>query len=300
MSIESNYIWLDGKILKWEKANISVMSHSLHYGSAVFEGIRFYETKNGVSIFRLGEHIKRLFYSASVLDLKIHSTEEELFETIKMIVKKNEAKFGYIRPLAFFGEGKMGLRPQGAKERLMITSWAWGKYLKEEPLNVKISDFIRIHPKSLKTDAKVSGYYVNSILASQEVAKKGYDEALLLDFEGNVAEGPGENIFFVKNNTLITPTPENILNGITRQSVIKIAQDLEIKIEERKIKKDEIFEMDEAFFTGTACEISSIGKINDKIVNDGKEGVLTKKLKNTYMNIVHGKNEKYENWLTKI
>lgn len=298
--IESNYIWLDGKITKWEKANISVMSHSLHYGSAVFEGIRFYKTTNEVSIFRLEDHIDRLFYSASVLNLKIHFTKEEVIKAVKTVVKKNEDKSGYIRPLAFFGEGKMGLQPEGAKERLMITSWAWGKYLKDEPLNVKISKYIRIHPESLQTNAKVSGYYVNSILASQEVARDDYDEALLLDFKGNVAEGPGENIFFVKDGVLITPNPKHILNGLTRQSILKVAQDLGIETKERTVKKDEIFEMDEAFFTGTACEVSVIGKINDQKIGNGKEGKITKKLREAYMDIVHGKNPNYESWLTRI
>lgn len=300
MQNATDWIWMDGKFVAWKDATVHVISHAFHYGSAVFEGTRFYETPKGTAIFRLPEHTKRLFYSASTLNLPIAFTESEINEATKETVHKNEISSGYIRPLAFFGEGKMGLRPEGATPHIIIACWPWGKYLAEGAIRLKISKFIRIHPQSLVTDAKVSGHYVNSILAVQEVVPQGYDEALLLDYEGNLAEGPGENLFLVKDGKLHTPELGTILAGITRASVIQIAADLGIETIERKIRPEELFLADEAFYTGTAAEVSPIGEVDDRKIGDGNEGKITKLLRETYFDAVHGKNDKYAEWLTLV
>lgn len=296
----TQWIWMDGTFVKWEDAKIHLISHALHYGSGVFEGTRFYETPKGTAIFRLQDHTARLFYSASTLRLPINFSEEEVNAATVETVRKNECPSGYIRPLAFFGEGKMGLRPAGAVPHLTIACWPWGKYLADRPIHVKISKYIRIHPKSLISDAKVTGHYVNSILATQEIGEEGFDEALLLDFQGNIAEGPGENFFLVKDGALHTPPLGNVLNGITRKSVFQIAKDLGISVTERTIRPEEIWEADEAFFTGTAAEVTPIGTVDKKPIGDGDEGAVTEKIRQEFFNAVTGKNPKYEEWLTLV
>jgi len=291
-------IWMDGTMLPAAEAKIDALSHALHYGSGVFEGTRFYKTDRGPAIFRLEDHTKRLFYSASVIHLNIPFSEEEVNAATLAVVRENELESGYIRPLAFFGEGKMGLRPEGAKPRILIAAWPWGKYLADRPISVKISSYIRIHPRSLVADAKVTGHYVNSILAVQEVLPLGYDEALLLDFEGNVAEGPGENFFLVKNGEIHTPKLGTILAGITRKTLFQIAEDKGVPVIERSIAPEEIFSADEAFFTGTAAEVTPIGKVDDRMIGNGEEGDITAILKKAYFDIVTGKNPKYEKWLS--
>lgn len=289
---------MDGSMLSPENSKIDALSHALHYGSGVFEGTRFYKTDRGPAIFRLEDHTKRLFYSASVIHLSIPFSEEVINEATRAVIRENELESGYIRPLAFFGEGKMGLRPEGAAPRVLIAAWSWGKYLADRPISVKISKYIRIHPRSLVADAKVTGHYVNSILAVQEVLPLGYDEALLLDFEGNVAEGPGENFFLVKNGEIHTPKLGTILPGITRKTIFQIAEDEGIPVIERSISPEEIFSADEAFFTGTAAEVTSIGSVDDRAIGNGEEGEITAKLKKAYFDIVTGKNPKYEHWLS--
>jgi len=300
--MKTDFIWMDGKMLPWDEAKIHVITHALHYGSGVFEGTRFYNTSEGPAIFRLSDHTKRLFFSASSLRLPINFTEEEVNEATKEVVRINKLESGYIRPLAFFGEGKMGLRPEGATPRLLIACWPWGKYLEDRPLRISISKYIRIHPKSLVTEAKVTGHYVNSILAVQDaVSDRGYDEALLLDYEGNLAEGPGENLFLVKDGVLHAPKTGSILPGITRQTVIQSAKEkFGIETIERTIHPDELWEADEAFYTGTAAEISPISSVDDRNIADGKEGEITKKIKDLYFRIVGGKEGKYNSWLTHI
>ncbi len=300
MENATKWIWMDGRFVAWEDATVHVISHAFHYGSAVFEGTRFYDTPKGPAIFRLPEHTKRLFYSASTLNLPIGFSEEEINEATKDTVRKNEVASGYIRPLAFFGEGKMGLRPEGATPHIIIACWPWGKYLADRPVRLKISKYIRIHPRSLVTDAKVSGHYVNSILAVQEVVPQGYDEALLLDYNGNLAEGPGENLFLVKDGKLHTPELGTILAGITRSSIIQIAADQGIETVERAIRPEELWEADEAFYTGTAAEVSPIGEVDDRKIADGNEGEITKLLRETYLAAVSGKNPKYEAWLSYV
>lgn len=298
---ETKKIWLDGKFVDWSEAKIHILTHTFHYGGGVFEGIRAYQTEKGVAVFRLKEHIERFFYSASCLEMKIPFSEEEIKRAILETIKISKLKECYIRPLAFFGYGKMGLNPEGIPTNIAITVWPWGAYLGgKETVDVKISKFIRIHPKSTIADAKICGNYVNSILASQEAKKEGFDEALFLDFEGNVAEGPGENIFMIKNHCLYTPPPGSILPGITRDSCIQIAKDLGISVEEKQITPQEIKSADELFFTGTAVEICPIGRIDDKIIRNGKIGEITREIKEVYKKTVRGEEERYLNWLTFI
>ena len=288
------YIWFNGKTIPFAKAKIHVLNHSLHYGSAVFEGIRCYETPDGLAIFRLKDHIARLFHSAETMGMEIPHSQKEIIQAIKELIKKNKIKECYIRPIVFYGE-KMGLSPEGAPLNMAIAVWPWGKYLNYDRVNVHISKYIRIHPKSSEMTAKISGHYANSIIASLEAKKNKADEALLLDFEGNIAEGPGENIFFVKNKEIITPKTVNILSGITRSSVMKIAKDLGYKIMERKIKPAELGKFDEAFFVGTAVEISIIGRI-DKCVFK-KDSPVSQKIQSAYVDAIHGVNKKYKSWL---
>jgi len=296
----SSKIWMDGKFVAWEKAQIHVLTHTLHYGGGVFEGIRFYETSKGPAIFRLKEHIDRLFYSASKLDMKVPYTKKDLSEAIIQLVKLNKIKGGYIRPLIYFGYGKMGLDPRNCVVNVAIALWPWGAYLGDKPVKVKISRFMRIHPATTYADAKICGHYVNSIIASLEVHKKGYDEALLMDYKGYLAEGPGENVFIVKKGTLLTPKLGRVLAGITRKSIMQIAKDLKIPVKEKNISKKELLQADEAFYTGTAAEVSPISKINNKKIGKPTVGPITKELKEIFTQAIHGKIPKYTKWLTFI
>ncbi len=290
-------IWFDGKLVDWQKAKVHLLSHALHYGSAVFEGIRCYKTKQGPAVFRLQEHLKRFFYSAQVLAMELPFNLEELKKAVRDTIKANKIEECYIRPIAFYGYGKMGLNPKGASLHVAIAVWPWGKYLGKEYVKVKTSQFIRLHPRSIFAAAKVSGYYVNSIFATLDAQKKGYDEALLLDHQGYVAEGPGENIFFVKNETLLTPALGSILPGITRASLIQIAKDLKIPTIEKKIKYAEIKKMEAAFFVGTAVEVCPIKQI-DRVVFKSKNFKIVFKLKEIFERIVRGEEKKYLSWLT--
>jgi len=295
--VKTKYIWFNGKFVKWEQAKVHVLIHALHYGSGVFEGMRCYKTQNGPAVFRLKDHIDRLFNSAKCLQMKIPFKKGEIQKAITDLIKINKIDECYIRPILFYGYGKMGLNPKGLRVDCAIAAWPWGKYLKEK-VKVKISKFIRLHPKSVVSSAKVCGYYVNSIFATIEAKKFKFDEALLLDWRGFVAEGPGENIFIVKKKTLFTPTLKNVLPGITRDSIIKIAKDEGYKVIEKDISLKELKECDEAFFTGTAAEITPIFQIDRKIINHGKVGLITKLLQEKFYKIVHGEEKKYIKWLT--
>ena len=291
-------IWMDGKIVNWNDAKIHILTHTLHYGGGAFEGIRFYKTDKGPAIFRLREHIDRLYKSAEPLTMKIPFSKEEMINAVRETVRVNKISAGYIRPICYFGYGKMGLNPTGAPVNCSVAVWPWGSYLGDEAVNVKISKYIRIHPKSTVADAKICGHYVNSILASIEAKEAGYDECILLDSSGNVCEGPGENLFIVKEGKLVTPPLGNVLPGITRASVIQIAKDNGIKVEEKQIKVSELKSADEAFFTGTAAEVTAINKIDGAKIGNGGIGPITEKLKKIFMDAVHGRNKKYEKWLT--
>jgi branched-chain amino acid aminotransferase len=294
---KTDKIWMDGKFVDWDKAKVHVLTHTLHYGLGVFEGIRFYETDKGPAVFRLKDHVKRLFEGAKASFMKVPYTEDEINNAVLETIRKNKIKSGYIRPLIFYGYGKMGLDPHGAPVSAAIAVWPWGSYLGENAVKVKTSSFIRIHPKSTKADCKICGHYVNSIFASLEAKDKGYQEALLLDHEGYCAEGPGENLFIVKDGKLLTPKLGNILQGITRKSIMEIAGNEGIKVEEVKLKLDDVYNADEAFFTGTAAEVTPIASLDDKKIGKQAPGPVTKKLKEIYLDIVHGKNEKYKDWL---
>lgn len=294
------FIWFNGKLTPWDDVKIHALNHSLHYGSGVFEGERFYQSgDNEASIFRLSDHTARLFYSANCLDMQINFSEEEINQATIDTVASTGITSGYIRPFSFYGD-KMGINPAGADVQTLIAAWGWGKYLSDKPLSVKISKYIRIHPQSTVADAKISGHYVNSILASLEIKKAGYDEGLLLDFEGNIAEGPGENLFVVKNGILITPKTGKILKGITRDTIMTLAQDMGITVEEKTLTPDDLFAADELFFTGTAAEVSAIGKLDDHRIGNGEEGAVCKQLREKYFEVITGKDPKYEHWLTRV
>ncbi len=297
MISKTKKIWVDGKFVDWEKAKIHILTHSLHYGGGVFEGIRAYETEKGPAVFRLKEHLKRLFFSSSVLGMKIPFSRKEIEKAIIDLIKINKVKQCYIRPLVIFGYGVMGLYPKKAPINVIISLWTWKKYLGKN-LKVKVSKFIRIHPQSTVVEAKICGHYVNSILASIEAKKEGFDEALLLDYKGFVAEGPGENIFLVKNKKILTPKKGSILPGITRDTIITIAkQKLNLKVEEKEITLKELKNADELFFAGTAVEVSPIVQVDKTIISDGKEGEITKKIRELYQRIVSGKEPRYLKWL---
>lgn len=295
-------IWMDGKLIPWEEANVHILTHSLHYGLGAFEGIRCYLCQDGKSaVFRLREHVDRLFDSAQIGDIKIPYTKREISEACKEILRVNQLKEGYIRPIVFIGEGVMGVYPGDNPIRVAIITWSWGAYLGEEALEkgirIKVSSFTRHHVNVMMTKAKICGNYVNSVLAKREVMKMGYDEALMLDTEGYVSEASGENIFMVKNGVLKTTPLTSILPGITRDSVIQIAKAKKITLLEERFTRDELYTAQEAFFTGTAAELTPIREVDDRIIGDGKPGPMTKELQATFFDIVRGKNPEYREWL---
>jgi branched-chain amino acid aminotransferase len=297
---EVKKIWMDGEFVDWKEAKVHVLTHALHYGSGVFEGIRCYHTKKGPAVFRFKEHLERLYDSADLYHIDIPFTLEELREATKELIKINGLDACYIRPIAFRGYGEMGLNPLNSVVNVSIAVWPWGAYLGEEGIKngirCNISTFERISPKALPPYAKCTGPYVNSILAKVESLKSGYDEAIMLDYRGLVSEGPGENIFAVKNGSIST-TPEHasILRGITRASVMDIAGDLGHPVDERDITRDKLLASDEVFFTGTAAEITPIREIDG--VEIGKPGPMTKEIQDVFFKTIRGDEPKYEKWL---
>jgi branched-chain amino acid aminotransferase len=301
---KTEMIWMDGKFVKWDDAQVHILTHTLHYGLGVFEGIRCYNTPKGPAIFKLDEHVKRLFQSAHIFLMNIPFAEDEIKKAIIDTVKTNKLKECYIRPLVYIGYGAMGLYPKGNPINIAIAAWPWGAYLGEEGIEkgirVKVSSFIRNHVNSNMSRGKVCGYYVNSQIAKKEAISCGYDEALLLDTEGYISEGSGENIFIVRDGILKTTPLTSILEGITRDSIITIAQNAEIEIKEERFTRDEVYIADEAFFTGTAAEVTPIRELDRRVIGDGKRGRITKKLQTIFFDIVKGKNKKYEKWLTYV
>lgn len=295
---------MDGKFIDWDDANVHVLTHTLHYGLGAFEGIRCYNTPKGPAIFRLDEHVRRLFQSAHIFLLKIPFTEAEVKKAIIDTVKNNKLKECYIRPLVYIGYGAMGLYPKNNPIRLAIAAWHWGAYLGEDGLEkgirVKVSSFIRNHVNSNMSRGKICGYYVNSQIAKKEAISAGYDEALLLDTEGYISEGSGENIFIVRDGVLKTTPLTSILEGITRDSIITIARDAGIEVLEERFTRDEVYICDEAFFTGTAAEVTPIRELDGRTIGDGRAGKITKKLQAIFFDIVKGKNRKYQAWLTYV
>jgi branched-chain amino acid aminotransferase len=304
MISKTEKIWMDGKFVYWDNAKVHILTHTLHYGLGVFEGIRCYETKKGPAVFRLDEHIDRLFDSAHIFMLDIPYSKGEIKEAIIKTVKINKMKECYIRPLAYIGYGAMGLYPKENPVNLTIAVWPWGTYLGEKGLNegirVKVSSFIRNHVNSNMSRGKICGYYVNSQLAKKEAIACGYDEALLLDTEGYISEGSGENIFIVRKGTLKTTPLTSILEGVTRNSILKIAKDQGIATTEERFTRDELYIADEAFLTGTAAEVTPIREADGRIIGTGRPGEITKELQTIFFETVKGKNKKYEAWLTRI
>ena len=299
-------IWLDGKFVPWHEANVHVLTHTLHYGLGVFEGVRCYQTKNKKSaIFRLHEHVDRLFNSAIVLGIDIPFSQKEIFTAIQLVVRKNKLKECYIRPIVFLGHNQMGLNPNGVDVRVAIAAWPWGTYLGDEGLSsgirVRISSFTRHHVNITMTRAKACGHYVNSILAKTEAVRDGYDEAILLDSQGYVSEGSGENIFLLSKGRLKTPALScSNLEGITRDSVFDIAKHLKIEVEEGRITRDELYIADEVFLTGTAAEITPVREIDNRTIGNGKRGKATTRIQKMFFEIVHGNHAKFKKWLSEV
>lgn len=293
-------IWMDGQLVDWDDAKIHILTHSLHYGSGVFEGVRAYQTQKGTAVFRLTDHIKRLFRSAKIYRMEIPFTISEIVEATKETIRANKVESCYIRPIAFRGYGEMGLYPLNAPVNVSIAIWPWGTYLGEEGIKhgvrVKISSFRRNEPNVIPPAAKATGQYLNSILAKIEVVSAGYDEAILLNQGGFVADGSGENVFVIGNGIISTPpTSAGALEGITRDSIIKIAQDLGHLVAERNLVRTDLYLADEVFFTGTAAEVVPIREIDDRLI--GEPGPITKKLQEVFFATVKGDEEKYKDWL---
>ncbi len=297
-------IWMDGTMVDWSEARVHVLTHTLHYGLGLFEGIRCYQTERGPAIFRLPEHVARLFEGARIIDMQLPFTEEQITAAIKQTVRDNALEECYIRPLVYVGYGKMGLNPLGIPIHIAIAVWPWGAYLGEEGLasgiRVRISSFTRHHPNIMMTKAKVVGNYANSQLAKVEAVQTGYDEALLLDPAGYVAEGSGENVFIVRHGVLKTPPLMSILEGITRASVIEFARLDGLPLREEPLSRDELYIADEMFFTGTAAEITPVREVDRRAIGVGKPGPLTKRLQRQFFDIVHGKDERFKEWLTYV
>jgi branched-chain amino acid aminotransferase len=295
---------MDGKFVSWDDANVHILTHTLHYGLGVFEGIRCYRTEKGSAIFRLDEHVERLFDSAHIFMMKMPFSKEGIRSAIMETVKVNRMKECYIRPLVYIGCGAMGLYPKDNPIKIAVAAWPWGAYLGDEGLEkgikVKTSSFTRHHVNVDMTRGKVCGYYVNSQIAKREAITCGYDEALLLDTEGYVSEGSGENIFIVRDGRIKTTPLTSILEGITRDSIIRIAGDQKIPVAEERFTRDEIYISDEAFFTGTAAEVTPIREVDGRKIGDGRRGKITGKLQKIFFDAVKGRNKKYASWLTRI
>ena len=298
----TKFIWFDGKMLPSEQAQVHVLTHALHYGSAVFEGIRAYACANGTSaVFRLEDHCKRLINSAKIMRLEVPFTAEQLVTACVETLKANELREGYVRPLSFVGHGEMGVYPGNNPVQTIIAAWAWGAYLGAEALEkgirVKTSSFARSHVNTSMSKSKAAGNYINSILAKVEAKEDGYDEAVMLDTNGYVSEATGENIFIVRNGVIKTTPWTSILGGLTRDSVMTLAKDLGYTVEEQQFTRDEFYIADEAFFTGTAAEVTPIRELDHRQIGVGHAGPVTKHLQKEYFAIVKGENPKYEGWL---
>ena len=298
---ETEFVWMSGKMLKWKDATTHFLTHSLHYGTAVFEGLRCYNTDKGPAVFRMKEHVKRLFDSAHIMQIKIPYTQQEITEAIIKVVKENNLKECYIRPLVYYGYGIMGLSTKGAKVEVGIAAWPWGTYLGDEGMQngirMKIASVTRHHPNIMMTKSKTSANYANSTFAKMQAINAGYDEAIMLDPQGYVAECSGENIFIVRNGALITPPTSNALEGITRASIMEVAKNEGIEVQEKLFPRDTLYIADEAFLTGTAAEVTPIREVDGRMIGEGKPGPITKKLQAKFFDIVKGKDKKYEKWL---
>jgi branched-chain amino acid aminotransferase len=297
-------IWMNGSFVKWDDAKVHILTHSLHYATAVFEGIRCYKTDGGSAIFRLREHVDRLFDSAHIYQIEMPFTREAINEAILETVRVNKIEACYIRPLVHIGYGAMGVFPNENPVQVSIAVWPWGSYLGEEGLQngirVKISSFIRPHVNATMVRSKTTANYANGLLAKREALKDGYDEAMLLDTEGYVAEGSGENVFMVRKGIIKTPPLTSILEGITRETIIQLAAERGMRVVEERFTRDELYIADEAFFSGTAAEITPIREVDNRTIGTGKPGPVTKKLQAAFFDIVYGRDNKHEEWLTYV
>ncbi|MGB3288505.1 MAG: branched-chain amino acid transaminase [Burkholderiaceae bacterium] len=304
MSDRDGFIWYDGKLVPWRDATTHVLTHSLHYGLAVFEGVRAYNTDIGTAIFRLQDHTKRLFNSAHIYQMNIPYDRDTINAAQLQVVRENKLESCYIRPLVFYGSEKMGVSPKGSTVHVAIAAWPWGAYLGEEALKqgirVKISSYARQHVNVTMPRAKIASTYANSILANNEALEHGYDEAILLDTEGFVAEGSGENIFIVKDGVLCEPEIASSLTGITRSTLHTLAADLGIPLQTKRLTRDDLYIADEAFFTGTAAEVTPIRDVDGRRIGSGSRGPITEKLQKAFFDVVNGKNAKYHHWLSKV
>ena len=305
MADRDGQIWFDGQLVDWRDAKIHVLTHTLHYGCGAFEGVRAYNTAGGTAIFRLQEHTQRLFNSAKILRMTIPFTQDQVNEAQKEVVRVNKLESCYLRPLTWIGSEKLGVSPKGNTIHLMVAAWAWGAYLGEEGMKrgirVKTSSYARHHVNITMTQAKAVSNYSNSILANMEALDDGYDEALLLDTSGFVSEGAGENVFVIKDGVVYTPDlSAGALNGITRNTVLHICDDLGIKLVQKRITRDECYIADEMFFTGTAAEVTPIRELDRVQIGIGERGPVTEKIQSAFFDIVNGRNPKYAHWLTKV
>ena len=304
MADRDGLIWLDGEMVPWREAKVHVLTHTLHYGMGVFEGIRAYKTDRGTAVFRLQAHIDRLFRSAHILAMPMPYNKQTFAEAARAVVGENRFPSAYIRPMCFFGAESMGLRADNLRVHVMVAAWEWGSYLgaenMERGIRIKTSSFTRHHVNITMCKAKANGNYMNSMLALHEALRDGYDEAMLLDAEGYVAEGSGDNIFLVRDGVIYTPDLTSALEGITRDTIVRFAADLKIPLREKRITRDEVYVADEAFFTGTAAEVTPIREVDGRIVGSGRRGPGTERLQTMYFDQVHGRREAYPEWLTLV
>jgi branched-chain amino acid aminotransferase len=304
MADRDGVIWYDGKMVNWRDATTHVLTHTLHYGMGVFEGVRAYKTDKGTAIFRLKEHTDRLFRSAHILGMKMPYSKEELIEAQKAAVRDNNLESAYMRPMAFYGAEAMGISAKTLSTHVIVAAWKWGAYMGQDALDngirVKTSSFARHHVNITMCKAKANGNYMNSILAHQEAAQDGYDEALLLDVDGFVAEGSGENVFIIRNGKLYTPDLTSALEGITRDTIVQLAAEIGLNVIEKRITRDEVYSADEAFFTGTAAEVTPIRELDRRNIGAGTAGPITKQLQKMYFDAVTGKSAKHADWLTLV
>lgn len=303
MADRDGVIWLDGQMVDWREAKVHVLTHTLHYGLGVFEGVRAYATEAGPAIFRLEEHTERLFNSAKILGMSIPYSHEDINAACVASVRDNQLDSAYLRPMVFYGSEGMGLRADNLQVHVMVAAWTWGAYLGgdyDKGIRIRTSSFTRHHVNSAMCRAKANGHYFNSMLALSEALRDGYDEALLLDVDGYVAEGSGENIFYVQDGAIYTPDLRSALDGITRKTIMQFCDELNIPVIEKRVTRDDLYIADEVFFTGTAAEVTPIGEIDGRAIGDGMIGPVTKQLQSRYFDCVKGKLPDYADWLTVV
>jgi len=302
MADRDGVIWMDGEMVPWREAKVHVLTHTLHYGMGVFEGERAYKTDKGAAIFRMQEHTDRLFRSAHIMGMKMPYDKDTINAATVAAVKENNLEFGYIRPMVFYGSEGMGLRADNLQTHVMVAAWEWGSYMGDENLKngikVRTSSFTRHHVNIMMCKSKTNANYVNSMMALQEALACGCDEALLLDTDGCVAEGSGENFFMVRDGVIYTPELTSALDGITRNTIIKLAEEMGYAVKEKRITRDEVYIADEAFFTGSAAEVTPIRELDGRIIGEGGRGPITERLQSTYFDVVHGRSEAHKHWLT--